>query len=92
MKGVKMMYIPLVFQFPPLREGRPKGVTGPQGPQDFNSRPCARGDYYDGSPYYINIISIPAPARGATYAGIPVIQSLLQFQFPPLREGRHGTD
>ena len=101
----------IIFQFPPLREGRPSGVTyavcslkfqfpplreGRRGATvkiddiiHFNSRPCARGDKYEiekiKNIYYFNSrpcargdvphqesdnnysISIPAPARGATY-------------------------
>ena len=81
-----------LFQFPPLREGRRdrSGVHG-KAIQDFNSRPCARGDmliFEDGkllTPFQFPplregrrdpgildsgrlMISIPAPARGATQA------------------------
>ena len=35
---------PTKFQFPPLREGRQKGVPAKNRRCDFNSRPCERGD------------------------------------------------
>ena len=56
----------LIFQFPPLREGR---LTGQQQAQPTP------------------LISIPAPARGATWNTSIRFRSCL-FQFPPLREGR----
>ena len=55
-----------LFQFTPLREGRPAqlGVVAPT--HYFNSRPCERGD----GRFYLEqdgeTISIHAPARGAT--------------------------
>ena len=57
-----------LFQFPPLREGRPDREHAVlQERVHFNSRPCERGDLsgYIGIPI-IHAISIPAPARGAT--------------------------
>ena len=35
---------PALFQFTPLREGRPDGRAGARRGQNFNSRPSARGD------------------------------------------------
>ena len=54
----------------------------------FNSRPRARGDF-DGIPYLPEnrLISIPAPARGATSWTLEPFRAY-EFQFPPPREGR----
>ena len=58
----------------------------------FNSRPCERGDAYGGHVRKINyIISILAPARGATF-NRDVKNSYILFQFSPLREGRLLAD
>ena len=43
------------------------------------------------SPHYTGLYSIPAPARGATPCCCPWQRWLRLFQFPPLREGRHGS-
>ena len=55
-----------MFQSTPLREGRPN--PGPTGstPRCFNPRPCARGDVGCRGPVGCIIVSIHAPARGAT--------------------------
>ena len=37
-----------VFQFTPLREGRPRSVSKAASAENFNSRPCERGDQGDG--------------------------------------------
>ena len=39
-----MVYLPQVFQFTPLREGRPAGIFDATRRPYFNSRPSARGD------------------------------------------------
>ena len=39
------LMIPDLFQFTPLREGRPGCGARHQKPRDFNSRPSARGDH-----------------------------------------------
>ena len=55
-----------VFQFTPLREGRRRAATEGRKVPHFNSRPCERGDLCNlRSPCRI-LISIHAPARGAT--------------------------
>ena len=77
-----------VFQFTPLREGRPS--PSPAMPVkffDFNSRPSARGDVSDCSIADISTISIHAPPRGATSHPV-IFPSAALFQFTPLREGR----
>ena len=59
-----------LFQFPPLREGRLcSSQIDKFCPGYFNSRPCARGDQVDGGYHTVFVISIPAPARGATWRG-----------------------
>ena len=71
-----------------------RGATAPCAPcrrihRYFNSRPCERGDV-GGHPQHPSVaISIPAPARGATPAAVRRAV-FRQFQFPPLREGRHN--
>ena len=56
-----------IFQFTPLREGRPALRWLLDGRWDFNSRPSARGDLRLNAPRIIReLISIHAPPRGAT--------------------------
>ena len=60
--------------------------------RNFNSRPSARGDEKimqerDESIY----ISIHAPPRGATSAVLAGINTMREFQFTPLREGRRAA-
>ena len=57
----------LIFQFPPLREGRPADVLHTAGPMLFQFPPLREGrrDGTDGQGPHLPI-SIPAPARGAT--------------------------
>ena len=58
----------------------------------FNSRPSARGD--DTSVERVSDsmkISIHAPPRGATDL-FGDVTKMVQFQFTPLREGRHGRN
>ena len=77
----------VLFQFTPLREGRPLCDGVAVGGEHFNSRPSARGD--DGFDTYIQRvgISIHAPPRGATIrSGSATVTAA--FQFTPLREGR----
>ena len=76
------------FQFTPLREGRPAHTrSGDSEPDNFNSRPSARGDLPLFRVRQVQDISIHAPPRGATVM-IPAFQPLIEFQFTPLREGR----
>ena len=57
-----------LFQFSPLREGRPQDFRESFNRlNDFNSRPCERGDMKTNNSQSVNAdISILAPARGAT--------------------------
>ena len=61
-----------LFQFPPLREGRPmQAVCAQQLARHFNSRPCERGDRRERRALaWMRSISIPAPARGATFPAL----------------------
>ena len=63
----------------------------PSASANFNSRPCARGDCQLFYTLKYGVISIPAPARGATSFPVFVSPNVLLFQFPPLREGRRGA-
>ena len=58
------------FQFTPLREGRLGTFTGTSCRMDFNSRPSARGDSLKSAGTAQYLISIHAPPRGATTAGM----------------------
>ena len=57
----------VVFQFTPLREGRHNGKGLAAWLRYFNSRPSARGDFRNYATQEVNLISIHAPPRGATY-------------------------
>ena len=56
------------FQFTPLREGRPNLGENSNRLENFNSRPCERGDARRPA-RRMSTISIHAPARGATSTG-----------------------
>ena len=57
---------------------------------DFNSRPSARGDKMLITQIRSKNISIHAPPRGATARLCRMRTNYIQFQFTPLREGRHA--
>ena len=77
----------MIFQFTPLREGRPYGQNVRTWSNYFNSRPSARGDALISRLFGCANISIHAPPRGATRRRSRDGASVL-FQFTPLREGR----
>ena len=87
--GVHRVLI-LLFQFTPLREGRPAPPPNRRSAAYFNSRPSARGDVvlcrYEFAPDNFN--SRPS-ARGDGTSTSLYPRGL--FQFTPLREGRPGT-
>ena len=58
----------MLFQFTPLREGRPRAHRPCRRCNYFNSRPSARGDENRVELGDIDVISIHAPPRGATCA------------------------
>ena len=77
------------FQFPPLREGRRAGGRPSAPGGKFQFPPLREGRRKLGLCSRTIIISIPAPARGATGARcVKGGESI--FQFPPLREGRRA--
>ena len=76
-----------LFQFTPLREGRPERRKRNERICNFNSRPSARGDSKHGERYTPTPISIHAPPRGATRQSLKGCE-FPEFQFTPLREGR----
>ena len=78
------------FQFPPPRGGRPVEAVFNHVTNYFNSRPRVGGDFdaFDGR--IIAVISIPAPAWGAT-TGTAKRTEHGEFQFPPPRGGRRLT-
>ena len=79
--------IQYAFQFSPLQEGRHNTTSFILISLCFNSRPCKRGDVERHLKQIINIVSILAPARGATYQVKTKLDTVL-FQFSPLQEGR----
>ena len=77
-----------VFQFTPLREGRPRcGLPLLQSRTNFNSRPCERGDAYSEKDYPVFLISIHAPARGATCSQTRINECLTYFNSRPCERG-----
>ena len=76
-----------IFQFTPLREGRPRTSFIWSALYYFNSRPCGRGDRSPAPSFARLLISIHAPAGGATGSTIYCHVAKV-FQFTPLREGR----
>ena len=78
------------FQFTPLREGRLAHLRIISCCcLRFNSRPCERGDLFSlYTQSNIPIVSIHAPARGATLKHFISCRYRNLFQFTPLREGR----
>ena len=77
----------ILFQFPPPRGGEPKPANTDPPPEYFNSRPREGANPGQAVPLYQGgLISIPAPARGRTFAPVNVNQDAV-FQFPPPRGG-----
>ena len=79
--------ITILFQFTPLHEGRQTKNKLDIRKENFNSRPCTRGDKFFSAGFAFDCISIHAPARGATTSGY-IPERGYQFQFTPLHEGR----
>ena len=80
--------VPILFQFTPLREGRPvRGLSRGAIPL-FQFTPLREGRHsLPACLAYSALISIHAPPRGATSAVYSLSAHAL-FQFTPLREGR----
>ena len=81
-----MLVLLVLFQFTPLREGLPIEAFFSLHGMYFNSRPCERGFEKKQNPFKESVISIHAPARGASLVNQGVEEDYL-FQFTPLREG-----
>src|SRR5690606_23018927 len=76
------------FQSTPLREGRQRTCHGCECSGRFQSTPLREGRQRVSALDADTIrVSIPAPARGATYTP-PAMGEAKQFQSTPLREGR----
>ena len=78
----------MIFQFPPLREGRPPQSLATPVVLLFQFPPLREGrpEVIENNRVFFGI-SIPAPARGATWTSVTPLRRV-KFQFPPLREGR----
>ena len=80
------------FQFTPLREGRPALRCAARARSKFQFTPLR-----EGRPQMVRVevssplISIHAPARGATWPALGWLRATEVFQFTPLREGRHSS-
>ena len=87
-RALRTAELPAVFQFTPLREGRPAQGKGAGVKWEFQFTPLREGrPAKDANIMRALIISIHAPTRGATgYCAVPV--PIVTFQFTPLREGR----
>ena len=78
----------VIFQFTPLREGRHwSAPTGNNG-ENFNSRPCVRGDLWNLEGGKIDSKFQFTPLREGRLAWAVQMQDAVLFQFTPLREGR----
>ena len=80
-------YTPIVFQFPPLREGRLGEYGRYKVDVTFQFPPLREGRQDATGQDTAALISIPAPPRGAT-CFFCTGKNRREFQFPPLREGR----
>ena len=78
-----------VFQFTPLREGRPVHQRGNSVVKVISIHAPPRGaTFFDSWDEMLEPISIHAPPRGATSSQQRVKRGHIAFQFTPLREGR----
>ena len=80
----------VVFQFTPLREGRPASTVTVEPQNDFNSRPSARGDRTAALHAAIAALFQFTPLREGRLEEVGQIVGVDKFQFTPLREGRQG--
>ena len=72
----------------PLREGRRKRPSPTLTAMYFNSRPCERGDLYEIDRRITDLlISIHAPARGATCLSWMAARRRLNFNSRPCERG-----
>ena len=87
-RGVRNSLGDKIFQFTPLREGRPRSCPALPRGEHFNSRPSARGDRAP-SPCRPRSkrISIHAPPRGATRQRLPARRRPPHFNSRPSARG-----
>ncbi len=79
------------FQSTPLREGRHRLSGHAAAKREFQSTPLREGRRADDIYNALRmLVSIHAPARGATMRAEAMKIGLIEFQSTPLREGRHG--
>ena len=84
------LVFPHLFQFTPLREGRPTMADTMPTRFTFQFTPLREGrrsEKFESNSLYI---SIHAPPRGATLTEYNTVTGLDLFQFTPLREGRRA--
>ncbi len=87
---IERPFVPPVFQFTPLREGRRGQVPGVRICHQFQFTPLREGRRNFKIAEYMHFcISIHAPTRGATCWTTRQMSLPTGFQFTPLREGRH---
>ena len=77
-----------LFQFTPLREGRPRRLLISSNRNYFNSRPSARGDYHNGANVNTSFVFQFTPLREGRRRCWEKEPTREEFQFTPLREGR----
>ena len=81
-----------LFQFTPLREGRPTEITRRRKSTLFQFTPLREGRRaLTSATVSTDRISIHAPPRGATHPSHGQKQERRLFQFTPLREGRRAS-
>ena len=91
-ESVGMVREKMVFQFTPLREGRPDQQGDARETCYFNSRPSARGDLCMACAGDTGISFQFTPLREGRREPSSLKSALsTQFQFTPLREGRPGN-
>ncbi len=76
------------FRSAPLREGRHSSFSCSAAARRFDPRPCARGDSAPLRRPAAPVVSIRAPARGATRPARCGVGLSRTFRSAPLREGR----
>ena len=84
----KPTFVMSVFQFTPLREGRPPMRWRMRSMGQFQFTPLREGRRDGAQVLRLRQISIHAPPRGATPTAAAYGARSTGFQFTPLREGR----
>ena len=90
--GIRTSGRRLAFQSTPLHEGRRESnLTPPKDADKFQSTPLHEGRHGPGRPRGRQVVSIHAPARGATIQRMRAEWNNM-FQSTPLHEGRLADD